>query len=83
LAAIDRIARRTAFPAAWKFSRQDAYSERERRLGQSWLCQSNKPSIPPSSSTRTTDGMSQNNAGLEPSWQSMPAVEAPRFLLRC
>jgi len=35
LAAIDRIARRSAFPAAWKFSRQDAYSERERRLDQS------------------------------------------------
>ncbi len=33
LATIERIARRSAFPAAWKFSRHEAYSERERRLG--------------------------------------------------
>lgn len=32
LAAIDRLARRSAFPVGWKFSRQEAYSERERRL---------------------------------------------------
>ena len=35
LATIERIGRRSAFPAAWKFSRQEAYSERERRLGHS------------------------------------------------
>jgi hypothetical protein len=32
LAAIERVARRSAFPASWKFSRHEAYSERERRL---------------------------------------------------
>lgn len=32
LATIERVARRSAFPPGWKFSRQEAYSERERRL---------------------------------------------------
>ncbi len=32
LAAIDRIAHHSAFPPGWKFSRQEAYRERERRL---------------------------------------------------
>ena len=33
MAAIERIGRGSTFPATWKFSRQEAYSERERRLG--------------------------------------------------
>lgn len=33
VATIDRLARRSAFPTNWKFSRQEIYFERERRIG--------------------------------------------------